>query len=164
MRVSTNWVTRRTFFTAGGLGALAALSAGRLAAAQEFKSVSPEVEKANIRVVNDFCATLKSRDMAKAASLLADKCAYRPTQTTAAVVGHNAVLERVKGFMDRGAEFKVLKTVALGPIVLNERDDIFAKGFGDGPGNAGPRTYRVAAGLFFVENGKIVEWTDYVIR
>ena len=70
MRGSTNPVTRRTFFSAGGLGALAALSAGRLAAAQEFKSVSPEVEKANIRVVNDFCATLKSRDGARAASLL----------------------------------------------------------------------------------------------
>jgi len=71
-------VTRRTFFRAGGLGALVALSAGRLAGAQEFKSVSPEVEKANIRVVNDFCAALKSRDVAKATSLLADKCAYRP--------------------------------------------------------------------------------------
>src|SRR5438552_5053691 len=68
-----------------------------------------------------------------------------PTQTTPAVVGHDAVLDRVKGFMDRGAEFKVLKTVALGPIVLNERDDILAKGFGDGPGNAGLRAYRVAA-------------------
>ena len=163
MKVSTNSVTRRTFFTTGGLGALAALSAGRLAA-QEFKSVPPEVEKSNIRVVNDFCATLKSRDAAKAGLLLADNCAYRPTQTTAAVVGRTAVLERVKSFMDRGAEFKVLKTVALGPIILNERDDIFAKGFGDGPANAGPRTFRVAAGLFFVENGKIVEWTDYVIR
>src|SRR5215831_19326359 len=92
MRGATNPVTRRTFFTVGGLGALAALGAGRRSAAQEFKSVSPEVEKANIRVVNDFCATLKSRDGARAASLLADKCAYRPTQTTPAVVGHDAVL------------------------------------------------------------------------
>src|SRR5262249_22997175 len=112
----------------------------------------------------DCGAHRKRRGGAGAASLLADKCAYRPTQTTPAVVGHDAVLERVKGFMDRGAEFKVLKTVALCPIVLNERDDIFVKGFGDGPGSAGPKTYCVATGLFFVENGKIVEWTDYVIR
>ena len=48
MQVSTNFVTRRTFFTTGGLGALAVFSAGQLAAAQEFKSVSPEVEKSNI--------------------------------------------------------------------------------------------------------------------
>ena len=164
MQVSTNLVTRRMFFATGGLGALAALSAGQLAAAQEFKSVSPEVEKSNIRVVNDFCATLKSRDLTKATSLVAEKCVYRPTQMTPPVVGRDAVLARVKSFMDRGAEFKVLKTVALGPIILNERDDIFAKGFGDGPANAGPRTFRVAAGLFFVENGQIVEWTDYVIR
>ena len=166
MNESTSSVTRRTFFAAGGLGALAAVAASRLAAAQELKSVSADVEKSNIRVVNDFCASLKSRDVAKATSLIADNCVYRPSQTSTRppVVGREAVVERVKGFMDRGAEFKVLKTTAFGPLVLNERDDIFAKGFGDGPSNAGPQTFRVAAGLFYVENGKIVEWTDYLVR
>ena len=62
--------------------------------------------------------------------------------------------------MERVVDFKVLSTVALGPLVLNERDDIFepsdtAQGFSG--------TFRVAAGLFFVENGKIVEWTDYFL-
>ena len=47
--------------------------------------------------------------------------------------------------------------MVLGPIVLNERDDVITQA------NGPTRTFRVAAGLFFVENGKIVEWTDYVL-
>ena len=54
--------------------------------------------------------------------------------------------------------FRVLRTVALGPVVVNERDDVL-------PGAGGqPRVIRVHAGLFFVEDGKILEWTDYVLR
>lgn len=159
-------VTRRKFFSASGLGALVALGGSRLLGAQDKLgvSVSPEVEKANIRVVNDFCAAFASRDLAKATSLLGDNCAYRVSQTRPPIIGRDAVAERVKNYIDRGADFKVLKTVVLGPIVLNERDDIFPKGFGEGAASTGPRTIRIAAGLFFVENGKIVEWTDYVIR
>lgn len=169
MKEATGSVTRRTFFTAGGVGALAALAASRLVAAQGQPSVtglfvSADVEKANVRVVNDFCASLVKNDVAKATSLIADTCAYRVSQTRPPIVGRDAVMERVKSYMDRGADFKVLKTVVLGPIVLNERDDIFAKGAPGAAGNPGPRTIRIAAGLFFVENGKIVEWTDYIIR
>jgi hypothetical protein len=29
---------------------------------------------------------------------------------------------------------------------------------------AAPRTFRIAAGVFFVEDGKIVAWTDCVSR
>lgn len=58
----------------------------------------------------------------------------------------------------RGCRVVRCKTVALGPLVLNERDDIIVMT------NGSARTFHVAAGLFFVENGKIVEWTDYVIQ
>ena len=167
MRTSKASVTRRAFFAASGLGAIAALHTRALSAqAQRLLgvSVSPEVERANVRVVDEFCAAFASRDISKATSLLADNCAYRVTQARPPITGREAVAAQVKNYIDRGADFKVLKTVALGPLVLNERDDIFPKGLGDGAANSGPTTIRVAAGLFFVENGKIVEWTDYVIR
>jgi limonene-1,2-epoxide hydrolase len=139
MQASKASVTRRTFFSASGLGAIAALRGPSLSAAQAQAligvSVSPDVEKANVRVVDEFCAAFARGDLAKATSL---------------------------NYMDRGTDFRVLKTVVLGPLVLNERDDIFPKGLSDS--NTGPTTIRVAAGLFFVEDGKIVEWTDYVIR
>ena len=153
--------SRRTF-AASGLTALATLGLSRLSFAQGAaltgKSVPPEVGKANVAVVNDFCAAFTRKDLAKAVSLLADNCSYRPTQTRPAVVGKEKVGETIKGFLERGAEFKVLKTVSLGPLVLNERDDIIV--MAKGP----TRTFHVAAGLFFLENGKIAEWTDYVLE
>ena len=168
MRELKRSVTRRTFLAASGLGAVAALDGTRRLAARTQGSlgvsVSREVEEANVRLVNDFCAAFASHDLAKATSLLADDCAYRVSQTRPPIIGRDAVAEQVKSYIDRDAEFKVHKTVVLGPIVLNERDDIFPRGFGQDAANAGPRTIRIAAGLFFVEDGKIVEWTDYIIR
>lgn len=162
MKRSIACVSRRSF-AAGGLSALAAVGLSKLAFAQapptQGRSVTPEVETANIAVVNDFCAAFDHKDLNKALSLLADNCTYRVTQARPAIVGKEKVAETLKGFMDRIVAFKVLKTVALGPIVVNERDDVF------GASATQPaRTFHVAAGVFFVENGKIVEWTDYVLQ
>jgi limonene-1,2-epoxide hydrolase len=121
------------------------------------KSVSADVEKANVRIVNDFCAAFARKDFDKAVSLLADNCVYRPTQTRPPILSKEKVAETIKGFIGR-AEFKVLKTVVLGPLVVNERDDVIAQA------NGPTRTFHVAAGVFFVENGKIVEWTDYLLQ
>ena len=109
-------------------------------------------------VVNDFCAAFEQKDLPKIVSLLSDDCTYRPTQTTAAVVGKDKVTETIKGFLDRDLVLEVLDTVAFGPLVLNERDDILVTEDGTS------RTFRIAAGLFFVENRKIVEWTDYYLE
>lgn len=164
MSESTILMTRRTFCTAGALGAAAVLGAGRSADAQLLgASVSAETEKANVRVVNEFCGQIhKGGDAAKAIALLADNCAYRVEQTRAPVTGRDAVAERVKSMIGRGLEFKTLKTVALGPIVLNERDDVFTAPIEIEGKKVGG--FHVVAGMFFVQNGKIVEWTDYVVR
>jgi limonene-1,2-epoxide hydrolase len=154
-------LSRRTF-TASGLTALATLglspSSFAQAAAPTGRSVPPETEKANVAVVDAFCAAFARKDLPKAVSLLADNCTYRPTQARPPVVGKEKVADTIKGFLERGAEFKVLKTVVLGPLVLNERNDVIAAA-----ANGPARTFHVAAGLFFIENGKIVEWTDYVM-
>lgn len=153
--------SRRTFATSG-LTALAALGLSRLSFAQATastgKTVSPEVRKANVALVNDFCGAFARKDLSKIVSLLADKCTYRPTQTTPAVVGKDKVADTIKGFLDRDLVLKVLNTVAFGPLVVNERDDTLVTKDGK------PRTFRVAGGFFFVENGKIVEWTDYFLQ
>ena len=158
MHMVDDAVTRRAFLTLGGLGTIG-LGLAQDAAAQH---VSKETEQTNARIVTEFCNAFAKRDVAKATSLLADKCTYRPSQTAPPVIGRDAVTERVKRIMTErgGMDFKVLKTVTLGPIVVNQRDDV--------PGE--PRTYNgktfdnfhVAGGVFFVADGKIVEWTDYV--
>ena len=154
-------IRSRRRFTATGLSALAAIGISRLsfgqAAASAGKAVSKETETANVDVVNEFCASFARKDLAKAVSQLSDNCVYRTTQTRPPIVGKEKVTETIRGFLERGAEFKVLKTVVLGPIVLNERTDVLMTAEGS------TRTFHVAAGVFFVENGKIVEWTDYVV-
>ena len=162
MKRLTHSLSRRTF-TASGLTALAMLGLTQpsftQAAAPAGKSVPPEIEKANVAIVNEFCAAFAQKDLAKAVSLLADNCTYRPTQTRPPVVGKEKIADTIKGFLERGAEFKVLKTVVIGPLVVNERDDIIVTAT-----NGVARTFHVAAGLFFVENAKILEWTDYVLQ
>ena len=153
--------SRRTF-TAGGLAALAAVGLPRLSFAQAEststgKRVPQDVEQANVTVVNGFCAAVAQKDMTKIKSLLADNCTYRPTHTTASVIGKEKVVETIQGFLDRDMVFDVLDTVAFGPLVLNARDDTVVM-------DDGRQTYYVAAGLFFVENGQIVEWTDYFLQ
>ncbi len=153
-------ITRRAF-ASSGLTACAALGVSGLALGQTpgtGKPVSPEVEKANVTIVNNFCAAFARKDMETIGSLLADNCIYRLIQNRPAVVGKAAVLETLKPFMARGLDFKVLKTAVVGPVVVNERDDVI--GAADGQP---ARTIRVHAGMFFVQNGKIVEWTDYVL-
>src|SRR5262249_55421382 len=116
-------VTRRAFLTTGSLGAIG-LSLAQGATAQTH--VSRETEQANARLVTEFCESFAKRDVAKATSLLAEKCIYRPSQTAPPVIGRDAVAERIRGFMTErgGIDFKVLKAVTLGPIVVNERDDV----------------------------------------
>ena len=160
---SPRTVSRRAF-AARGLGALgscggvaALLAQGRSGASP---SVAPETEQANVAVVNDFCAAFKRKDLDRIGALLAENCVYRVTQTRPAMTGRAAVVEFFRPAMDRGEiDFRVLRTVVMGPIVVNERDDVL-------PGAAGqaPRIIRIHAGLFFVQDGKILEWTDYVLR
>lgn len=153
-------VTRRDFLAVGGIAAAIGVAMAKGIAAQT--TVSKETEQMNVRIVTEFCDSFAKGDVAKATSLLAENCTYRGTQTAPPVTGRDAVAERIKRIMtDRGGiDFKVLKTVALGPIVVNQRDDIPRE----------PRTIRgktvtnfhVAGGVFFVHEGKIVEWTDYL--
>jgi limonene-1,2-epoxide hydrolase len=162
MQRSKHRMTRRVF----GVGGAMALGSRGLSAlvfgqqADVGKPVGPEAEKSNVAVVNDFCAAFAKKDLAKITSLLADDCMYRVSQTRPPMTGKQAVADFFKPVMDRGQiEFRVRKTVVLGPVVLNERDDLL-------PASATQpaRLLRIHAGLFFVQDGKIQEWTDYILR
>ena len=158
MQTFDDGVTRRDFLTIGGI-AVIGLGIAQGAAAQVH--VSKETEQMNARIVTEFCESFAKRDLAKATSLLDEKCIYRGSQTAPPVSGRDAVAERVKGMMmNRGGfQFNVLRTVAIGPIVVNQRDDIPGE-----PRTVGDKTvknFHVSGGVFFVNEGKIVEWTDY---
>jgi limonene-1,2-epoxide hydrolase len=144
--------SRRTFFTATALGAAATLAPRPLIAA-----APSAAEQANIKVVTDFCAAWAGHDLNKVTSYLAEKCAYRVSETADPIKGRDAVTATIKGFLERVVRFEVLDTYAKGPMVFNERIDHFT------PGGQMPLKSWHGVGVFFLKDGKIVEWQDYTI-
>jgi limonene-1,2-epoxide hydrolase len=148
---------RRTFLTSAsvsGATAFAALSGlSRSASAAEWN----DAERASVKVVTDFCTAWSTRDMNKVLPFLADDCVYRMTETTPPAMGHDGVVQRLKAAVESASlvEFRILDTMAAGPIVINHRIDRFL--------TAQPLTWE-GVGVFFVKDGKIKEWSDYTIR
>ena len=139
--------TRRKALTSAGLG-LAAFAARANAA--EWTAA----EKANVDAVTAFCATWPSHDVTKIMSFFAEQCSYRLTETREPAKGRDAVRAQIASILDSVQEFKVLDTFAKGPMVFNERRDHFS---------GGPLKTWHGVGVFFVKDGKIVEWYDYTI-
>ncbi len=143
-------VTRRSTFTTAGFG-LAAMAGIQIRAdAAELTAA----EKANVQVVNDFCAAWPSHDVDRIMSFFAEDCAYRMSETQQPNKGRQAVLDRIKSFVDNVQGFEVIETFAKGPMVFNERHDHFT--------GLPLKTWH-GVGVFFLKEGKIVEWYDYTI-
>ncbi len=145
--------SRRGFLAVAGMGAGALLGAAGRAEAADWTAA----EQANVKVVTDFCAAWTSRDMTRVLPFLADDCVYRMTETTPPANGHDGVVQRLKQTVDDSSlvEFKILDSMAMGPIVITRRIDRFV--------TKRPLTWE-GVGVFFVKDGKIKEWTDYTIR
>lgn len=118
-----------------------------------------ESEAANIAIVRDFIAAFTQEDLGTISALLADECSFRTSQQRPPVVGKDKVVGLIKGLFDLwDFELKIVQAIALGPVVLTRREDtIRAK---DGQKSE----LKIAAGMFFLDNGRIVEWTDYILR
>src|SRR5258708_14541863 len=148
---------RRAFLTSASVSGAAAFSAlsglSQPASAAEWN----DAERAGVKLVTDFCAAWSTRDMNKTLPFLADDCVYRVTETTPPANGHDGVIQRLKTLVDTASlvEFRILDTMAAGPIVINHRIDRFV--------TAQPLTWE-GVGVFFVKDGKIKEWSDYTIR
>jgi limonene-1,2-epoxide hydrolase len=148
--MSARKVSRRRALATAGLGAAGlAVMPGRASAAEWTAA-----EKANVKVVTDFCAAWPSQDIDKVMSFFADNCAYRVTEAQEPNKGRQAVRDRIQSFLPRVQKFEVLESFAKGPMVFNERIDTFS---------GGPLKSWRGVGVFFLKDGKIVEWYDYTI-
>jgi limonene-1,2-epoxide hydrolase len=135
-----------------GLIAVALATSG-LAEARELTAT----EKANVKVVQDFSAAWATGDVEKVTSYLSDDCVVRFLQTAEPIKGRTTVANQLKGgFKNSKIVFEVLETNAAGPLVTNVRNDYITSADGK------KQTFHVA-GVFYVRNGKIVEWIDAVI-
>lgn len=148
-------VTRRALLGTAGAGVIAALVGIDAAAAADLS----EVEKANVKVVNDFCAAWKSGDPVKLGSFFADDCVVRMAAhdpTRPRLAGQSAIVDTLKNLFTRSkVELIVEATFAKGPLVVNSRIDRIVPQSGSGVRDV------YYAGVFFVQNGKIKEWSDY---
>jgi limonene-1,2-epoxide hydrolase len=143
-------LTRRSAVQTAGVGLAAMACLSGPAAASEWTAT----ERANIQTVNDFCAAWAGHDIDKIMSFFAENCAYRMTETQDAIKGQQAVLERIKSFVNAVQGFDVIETFAKGPMVVNERYDHF---------KGGPLKKWHGVGVFYLKDGKIAEWSDYTI-
>lgn len=145
---------RRKFLGTTAAGALgAAISPAALGAATRNAS-----EENNVRIVNKMCeAWVTPFDPAPIGALLAENCIFRVTETTPPMNGRDTILEFIQMIMDdvTGCEFEVVESFARGPIVVNDRWDRF-----EYPSR---KSEFHVAGVFFMRDGLIAEWTDYLI-
>ena len=154
MRKADHGGGRRDFLRAAAAGAGGAmLWPTRLRAAEPTAA-----EQANVKLVNDFCAVWSApMDTGRLRPFLAPDCIYRPTESTPAQTGSDAIIESLGRFVGDATfcEFEVVDTFARGSIVVNERWDRFT---------LPSRTVEWhGVGVFYVVDGRIAEWSDFTI-
>ena len=150
MNKGTMPIGRRTLFAAGAAGTVAL--AGLPASAAGPADWTAE-EKANVKLVTDFCKAWEGdAKVENLMSFMADDAVYKTgTQTH---VGRAAIEERYKAFLPAGASYtlRILDTFAKGPLVVTVRHDT---------SRMPQRTRELGhVGVFIVKNGKIQEWND----
>jgi limonene-1,2-epoxide hydrolase len=138
--------TRRKAITA----AVGTLAAGYPLSLQGAKPTAQE--RANVQVIKDFCEAWPAHEVGKIMSYFADNCSYRPLETMETAKGRDAVEKEIKRFVNNVERFEILETWARGPMVIDQRIDHFTR-------------FQIKAwhgtGVFFLKDGKIVEWFDY---
>jgi limonene-1,2-epoxide hydrolase len=140
---------RRGLLAGAGIGAVGLMLAGGAQAA-----AMTETEKANVKLVNDFCAAAGGKNAEKLMAFFGPNPVYRQTETTPPAVGADAVREKFNGMVKVATKFEVHESWARGPMVINERTDYFDS----------PRLKRWhGVGVFMIKDGKIVEWQDFTI-
>ena len=123
-----------------------------------------QLEAENTKLVTEFCKKWEERDVSALLPYLADDIHYEMWDADDAIVvnGKEEMSQMIEPFMDglERVEFEILRTQAMGKLVMNERVDRFIRNDPDPEINDWifPIT-----GVIVVEDGKIVYWKDYRI-
>jgi limonene-1,2-epoxide hydrolase len=107
-----------------------------------------------LETVNAFLVAAAKRDYDTALPLLTDDVEYQNMPITP-VKGREAVKEQLEALLAMGgdSEWKVLREVADGDVVMNERVDRFEIN--------GKWADLPVMGVFVLRDGLIAEWRDY---
>lgn len=122
----------------------------------EAKVDAKAVEAANEKLVNDFCAAWGRMDLETIGAAIADNLVFQLIDDFPLVEGKEAFLTQAKAFLDpvERAEFEMLRSSAMGKLVINERIDHFWH-------KDGKEQHFHVTGQFVVRDGKICVWKDY---
>jgi len=128
-----------------------------LAAATPASAATSSAEKANVKLVVDFCKAWLTHDLDRLTPFIGDTCAIRWSEKGQWITGRDAVIARMKQLLDttERVELEVLDTYPKGMLVLNERIDKTTR--------QGKINSHRLSGIFYVQNGKILEWSDYAM-
>ncbi len=151
--MSHDRILRRELLVGSGAAALGALLTSREARAAD---MSPQ-EAANLKTVTAFCAAWSTRDLRQVTAHMTTDSVYRMTETTPPITGAAALVAQMQPWIETSSaiEFRVLETFVKGPMVVNHRIDHFSS-------TTRPLTWE-GVGVFFLQDGKIKEWSDYSI-
>lgn len=145
--------SRREWLALGAAGAF--FSFGGLSRGDE--PGLTEIEEANTKLVNDFCAAWSTLDANAIAGFVDDKLIYQVIDNLPLVKGKEGLTKFITPFLAtvNKAQWDILRSHAIGNIVINERvDNFYFK-------SAKKDAHYEVVGLFLIKDGKIVEWKDY---
>ena len=156
----TDRTTRRNLVIAGGLGLVAA--AAMPAAPAAAKSMT-DAEKANVALMKAFFADFGAVDLDVdkfTEKYFAPNCLVRwLVDEMPPVIGPKQAALQLKPFFTKGSSLpiKIVDMFAKGPVVSTSRIDTMKA-----PGK--PDEVFNVAGVHVIKDGKLVEYSDWVIR
>ena len=141
----------------GATGAIATL--GILSAARSDADDRSELEIVNETLVTNFCRDYSKLDVDVLSAYLADDIIYQISESQGVINGLQEYRERNGDIAERfeAIDWRILRSHAIGPLVVNERIDFFIAR----PGTRQPNMRFAVAGYFLVQDGKIQVWRDF---
>ena len=114
-------------------------------------------ERANEALVRRFCDDWSKRDAALLAGYFADRFEYMVYEGGPVITDRDDFIGRMGPFLTKlkAVEWEIVRSQALGPLVINERIDRFYAH--DSKHDHHPRI----AGFFVIRAGRIAVWRDY---
>ena len=146
--------TRRSVLAGAGLSAGIGMAGLALTGGGAEAAPMTEGEKANVKLVEAFCAACGGKDADRIMAFFSDNPSYRQTEQQAPAAGRQAVAEKIAGLVKVVTNIEIHASWARGPMVINERTDYF-----DSPRL---KLWR-GVGVCLVKDGKSVEWQDFTI-
>ena len=153
-------IDRRTMLAGAGslVGTLATLGP---AIGYGGESVSTDLERENETLVNNFCRDWSKRDAELLTGYMAEDIVYQIAEGQPTIHGTEEFVKMMGPFLKGLGEVRwdILRSYAVGPLVLNERIDYFNAP----PDSKQPSMRFQVAGHFLIKDGKIKIWKDYGI-